>query len=378
MAKSKGQAPPSEYQELARKPPLMTVLSDGPLPPDEAGADQLNVAVKLAPLFDILRHPETQTPLAIAIYGKWGSGKTSAMRWLDAMCRDWNAHGEHTESAQRRKKKVLGKKIRTVWFYPWKYHDRDDVWRGLVSEVILKSIDVGEPTWGRVTKAVKSFGIFLGRSFLHALGSISAKAKLPGGTGEVEVDFAAVRDIWEEYQRAAHPEKGYLNEFETALRSWIEETISAESERMVIFIDDLDRCLPPVMLNVLEALKLYLDIKDLVFVLGLDREVIDEVVKKHYRDNGVAEEKAERYLDKMFQVEVTMQPTDVQVEAFLDTEIAAIGKLTNEYWQKELSPEEQGVFRNVVLELAQQNPREVKRLLNSMLIHGAGAMQVKE
>jgi len=229
--------------------------------------------------------------------------------------------------------------------------------------VILKSIDVGEPSWGRVTKAVKSFGIFLGRSFLHALGSISAKAKLPAGTGEVEVDFAAVRDIWEEYQRAAHPEKGYLNEFETALRSWIEETISNQSERMVIFIDDLDRCLPPVMLNVLEALKLYLDIKDLVFVLGLDREVIDEVVKKHYRDNGVAEEKAERYLDKMFQVEVTMQPTDVQVEAFLDTELQAIGRVTNQYWETKLSPEEQKVFRNVVLELAQQNPREVKRLL---------------
>ena len=202
MAKKKDQTPPTEYQELARTPPLMTVLSDGPLPPDEAGADQLSVAVKLAPLFDILRHPETQTPLAIAIFGKWGSGKTSAMRWLDAMCHDWNEHGQHIESPRRGKKKVLGKKIRTVWFYPWKYHDRDDVWRGLVSEVILKSMDVGEPSWGRVSKAVKNFGVFLGRSFLHALGSISAKAKLPADTGEIEVDFAAVRDIWEEYQRA--------------------------------------------------------------------------------------------------------------------------------------------------------------------------------
>ena len=29
-----------------------------------------------------------------------------------------------------------------MWFYPWKYHKKEDVWRGLVSEVIIESIDI--------------------------------------------------------------------------------------------------------------------------------------------------------------------------------------------------------------------------------------------
>jgi len=44
-----------------------------------------------------------------------------------------------------------------------------------------------------------------------------------------------------------------------------------EDDRMVIFIDDLDRCLPEVALQVLEALKLYFNIDGVAFVLGIDR-----------------------------------------------------------------------------------------------------------
>ena len=123
MAKkpSPGNLITDEYRDLAQATPRMTVLADGAIESGTTDLDSFNLPTKLAPVFDILRHPNTRTPLAIAIYGDWGSGKTSAMRWVDAMLREW-------------------KIVRPVWFYPWKYHDRDDVWRGLVSEVILESI----------------------------------------------------------------------------------------------------------------------------------------------------------------------------------------------------------------------------------------------
>lgn len=348
---------------LALAPPRMTVLSDRPLRAAEAHHDSLNLAVKLGPIYDIIRHPDTQTPLAVAVYGDWGTGKTSAMKWLEGLLHKWNQDGDHGDGA--------GKVVRPVWFYPWKYHDKEDVWRGLIAEVILASIDVRGATMGRIKKAIKEFGLFLGRSFLHVL----AHLKL-SGVGS-QVNMQAVNEIYESYKQVSHPEAGYLNEFEHTLTRWIKETISDEGERMVIFIDDLDRCMPDVALQVLEALKLYLNIDDLVFVIGVDRAVIDQLVREHYARLGLDSDKSKNYLAKMFQVEVVMAPTENQAEFFFDEQLTAIGEHTNQYWSTKLDDTERRMFRGVVLRLAQRNPRELKRLLNSALIHGAGGLHVE-
>src|SRR5690606_8577689 len=125
MAKKLRTAEEIDRDKLALEPPRMTVLSDQPLRSADAHLDALTLAVKLGPVYDILRHPDTRTPLAIAVYGDWGTGKTSAMRWLEGLLLEWNEHGEHGKGGSR------GKVVRPVWFYPWKYHDKDDVWRGL-------------------------------------------------------------------------------------------------------------------------------------------------------------------------------------------------------------------------------------------------------
>ena len=75
-----------------------------------------------------------------------------------------------------------------------------------------------------------------------------------------------------------------------------------------------------------------------------------------------------RYLSKMFQVEVELAPTEQQVRDFLDRQLNAIP-----YWTKRLSKEHRRLFSDIVLRLARQNPREVKRLLNSSLMAAAGA-----
>ncbi len=87
---------------------------------------------------------------------------------------------------------------------------------------------------------------------------------------------------------------------------------------MVIFIDDLDRCMPEIALQVLEALKLYLNIEKLIFVVGVDKTVIDKLVKEHYKQLGLDEDKSKNYLAKMFQVEVQVEPSEQQISDFLD------------------------------------------------------------
>ena len=55
------------------------------------------------------------------------------MKWLEARLKDWNAHVKKL----RREKPTNTLYVVPAWFYPWKYQEREDVWRGLVAEVIL-------------------------------------------------------------------------------------------------------------------------------------------------------------------------------------------------------------------------------------------------
>ncbi|MHC4744125.1 MAG: leucine-rich repeat domain-containing protein [Planctomycetota bacterium] len=349
MAKAKK----SQFHEFARQPPRLSIVSDNPLRDDEVENEQFNLRYRIGPIFDIIRHNNTETPMTIAIYGTWGTGKTTAMWWLSSLLLNWNKAAKKTH-----------RKVRTVWFYPWKYHTKEDVWRGLVSEVILKSIDVKEMTGDRVKKAVKDFGLFLGRSFINVVASTTMKA--------AGVDSSVTRTMLDDLQGISHPEKAFLNEFEETLKKWIDETISSKNERMVIFIDDLDRCTPDVAFEVLEALKLYLNITDLICVVGLDRDIIDKIVVDNYKKMGFKTDaelkKCRQYLGKMFQVEVKVGPSVKQIRDYTDYILDK-----NEFLKENLEANEYHAVNAVILSLGGRNPREIKRLVNSALMEGMGA-----
>jgi Leucine-rich repeat (LRR) protein len=346
----------SEYKKFATREPELTVLTDHALRPEQTYRDSFNMRYRLGPVFDIVRYPGTRTPMAIAVYGDWGAGKTTAMKWLHGLIDEWNRSG-------KAKRKI---KIRPVWFYPWKYHSQEDVWRGLVGEVILNSIDVKTASAKTVTEAFKMLGTFVGKSVINLVSAV--KIGVPG----FELSGESIEKIAEDFKEVAHPEKPYLNPFEDALKEWLKKAIG-KNQRMVIFIDDLDRCMPEIALQVLEALKLYLNIEKLIFVVGVDKKVVDKLVKKHYTDLGLDEDKSNNYLAKMFQVEVQVEPSEQQISDFLDEQLKEIT-----YWKEpHLTKDERGLFRGIIFKLAERNPREVKRLINSALMTGAGAMMIR-
>jgi len=338
------------FEDFVTTDPIGTILSDNAMG-DASTDDAFNLVGKLGAAFDVLRHRNTRTPLTVGIYGSWGAGKTSAMRWLEAGARRWTSIGRTP-------------KLRTAWFNPWKYQTQEDVWRGLVAEVILASVRVEEASVARVAKAAKLFGGALGSGFVQALGAVASSAT--GGLVDGDVAVAAGKDV----ALAARPEKPFLNLFESTLREWVEDTIP-EDERLILFIDDLDRCLPEVTLEVLEALKLYLDIPRLIFVVGVDDEVVRAVVQKQYEAQGVDAEKSRKYLEKMFQVEVRLAPTEQDIEGYLDDLLARA-----EWWQYLGEERVKTAFRKVILELAERNPREVKRLINSAFVQGVSSVHL--
>jgi hypothetical protein len=169
--------------------------------------------------------------------------------------------------------------------------------------------------------------------------------EIPGVKAKGKEVASAIRDIVDEFQRVDRPEKAYLNEFESALANWVKETVKG-NKRLVIFIDDLDRCMPEIALQVLEALKLYLNIEKLIFVVGVDRTVVDKLVKEHYKKLGLDEKKSGNYLAKMFQVEVQVEPSEQQISHFLDDQLKEIS-----YWRDpHLSEGQRGIFVRKILD----------------------------
>ena len=182
-----------------------------------------------------------------------------------------------------------------------------------------------------------------------------------------------IKNITDEY---LHPESAYLNDFEKAFEDWVKRTLGA-NDRLVIFIDDLDRCMPEIALQVLEALKLYLNIKKVIFLVGADDDVINSLVKKHYLELGVGEHKAREYLAKFFQVDVRLAHTDAQMGDFLVRDLVDVGVL------KEF-PEGAGeLVSKVVDAIAYPNPsadgtrrkatpHELRRKFNTFLVSPVG------
>ena len=349
MAENDGKKKTNRFLE----PPRLALISDAPIESGDAGADDFDLGLRVGPIYDILRHPLTGTPMACAIYGSWGTGKTSAMRWLEGRLGEWNRDGKVGQG----KKKI---KVRTVRFHPWKYQKREDVWRGLIAEIILACLDRLPKSKAGLLKEAQDIAKLLGRSIADVFSGLT----LEGGVAKFSLK--GLQDIEKHAGEYLHPEAAYLNEFESVFKSWVERSLG-KNERLVVFIDDLDRCMPEITLQVLEALKLYLDVPKLIFVIGVDDKVVNTLVTKHYKELGLEEEKAKDYLSKMFQVQVTLAQSERQIDDFLNRIIK-----DNQAWGSD-DKKTQEILRGVIGRLAERSPREIKRLVNSSLMAGAGA-----
>jgi len=370
----------------AKKPAPIVLFSDAAL--SETGHDAFELERKLGIVRDAILNKSTETPFTVMVTGGWGSGKTSAMSWLQKSLEEKSEEVQQQEEEDKEKgtpeseiERIYGRRLQadTCWFYPWKYQKQEDVWRGLIAEVILAAIDLENVDAAKVVKAAKQFGSFLGKGFVRILSSVKISAKGKAGDLDVGAELSlkeALGGVIEEYGKSVTPQEAYFNEFESVLKKWMADSYpKGGRQRLVVFIDDLDRCLPKIALQVLEALKLYLNIPNLVFVVGVDRTVIDQIVAKSYCDvvgdkamEGSFKEKAAKYLDKMFQVEINIEPTDHEIRAFFERKIEK-----SDAWKS--VPEEIKATLKILLTdnrggISDRTPRTMVRQLNRLLVAG--------
>lgn len=327
--------------------------------------------------------PHDDTPLTLGIYGEWGSGKTSMLKMIERKLTD--RPGQTTT-------------VIPVWFESWRYAQQDRaLWRALLvriiaslrakllpSETLLRGLHAGETeaqASAALTQQLDDAQTRLYRSFTRdkpgelaidwaaasrLVASLALKSgAIPAG-GTIEAALTPEQTtLWDVLHRERAKVYGQqveaLDEFEGLLRELIDGWIVKRNRLLVVFIDDLDRCLPEQAVGVLEAIKVFLDIPGCIFVLGMDRAIIERGIAVRYRDlvgaAGGAPVRERDYLEKIVQIPYTLAPlSPALVKTFLTARLAGTLNLTPDMQQQ--------VAATMVAGLA-RNPRKVKRTLNT-------------
>ncbi|MFQ5739661.1 MAG: P-loop NTPase fold protein, partial [Acidobacteriota bacterium] len=252
-------------------------------------------------------------PYVIGVCGAWGSGKTSFLKKLWAylggpfeMAGRNGGKSASLQSTERKKwfvesatefnrllKRRDGKrKLELIWFNPWQHQFERSPLVALLYEIRhhfsfkRKLFDeagkLANVSIGATLDALTDFGKGL-------------KIPLPSAKGISE------RGREYESQRFSSPltSQRFRDFFEGAIGS-----VTGKNGLLVIFIDDLDRCEGDVAYRLLEALKLYLNADNCVYVLGLDQKHLENSIakslsgeKEAWRFRPVARD----YLSKIFQ-----------------------------------------------------------------------------
>jgi hypothetical protein len=297
------------------------LMDDNPAREDLLGFSRLTEV-----LVEVIRdHP--RLPFTIGIFAEWGSGKTTLMEMI--------------------RERLADDGVKTVWFNAWKYDSKEIIWNALI-QTIFYTISQDESV-----KDARDGAKLRGRVKHMASGLARYAAKVatrfvPGGIVREEDVDGVIQALT---TSATDPAFSFINEFEQEFDKLVCEYVG-EDGVLVVFIDDLDRCLPENAINAMEALKLYLDKANCVFVVGAERSIVEEGIRQRYKGNSNLS--AEDYLDKIIQLPFVLPRTGTEHAMSL------LGVNQQDNYDANM--------KNLIIEGTGGNPRRVKRFANAFWV----------
>lgn len=98
-----------------------------------------------------------------------------------------------------------------------------------------------------------------------------------------------------------------LEEVREKIKDCFNQIIAENGQKMVIFIDELDRCKPTFAVDLLERIKHFFDDDRIIFVLSTNKEQLIHTLSKYY-GNGFD---SSRYLNKFFDINICLPKGDI-------------------------------------------------------------------
>lgn len=266
----------------------------------ESDQDFLNFT-EVADQIVTLTQNESMLPISIGVFGTWGTGKSTVLRLVETRLPD----GKHA----------------VVKFDAWLYQGFDDARAALMEVVSTRLLELakdnqtllqkandlaGRVNYFRALGLVADFGVSMAFGIPPGFVSrgISALKSLASGEGKSEDAETLQKDAKEAISTLGGllkpaQKKTPPKEIE-AFRKEFADLLADLQTTLILFIDNLDRCLPDVAIGTLEAIRLFLFMPRTAFVIAADEDMIRHSVAKHFNDPQASH--VRDYLDKVIQV----------------------------------------------------------------------------
>jgi len=310
-------------------------------------------------LCELAWNPKNGTPFTVVVRAGWGRGKTTLLRRTQWMLEHPEDGSVHAPAGVR--------EVRTLWFNAWKYPDDDTVLAGLLGAAIdrLKK--------GAMLDQLKHLVDSYKNDTLKALFGLAAPAPLRETilgkdfqskyqvVHEKRAFHDTFRDLFNQVSRLlfetapAFRDQGGLSEEQL----WSEET--QRRQVLAVFLDDLDRCRRERVVEVLEAINLFLDLPGVFFYLGLDWDRLVDALPETVRDSrGGGDEFLEKVVQVAFDLpEVSPTGAEGYVTGLLEgTDLVRVLGGDGEAASEDI--------RVLARALETRHPRHVKRFLNDL------------
>lgn len=270
--------------------------------------DFLGYAIHASMLKDVLREPNN-LPVTIGLYGDWGCGKSSVLNLLK----------KQIENDEEIKDRSI-----VIYFDGWAFESFDDAKVSLINGIITALKDekrYSEEVKEKVTgfcKKLKST-LFSMRSLIWGVKNIGPHIGMAIATHGASIIPTAIELIKENKSKALKYLEDTLQDLNQEeayeavhqFRNDFEKLVNATGmDRIVVLIDDLDRCLPRHIIENLEAIKLFLDVPKVAFVIAADETIVSSAIRSElpviYEQSDTEKNSAERigrnYMEKFIQI----------------------------------------------------------------------------
>ena len=292
-------------------------LSNRPLKGLDQDSDLFNVLKKIE-FIKLFLEKETyylQKNNMVVLYGNWGSGKTTLIHSIE--------------------KQINKDFYKPVIFNAWRY-EKDENLAYSLFEFLLDELKVKEDIKKQIRK----------------LGGILLKGSLKSIT--------VIGNIAEEYEKfleKVSSEKSLykkISEFETEFQSILKSNLEKD-KILLVFVDDLDRCNPENVLDLLSSIKLFFTLGEesslnepksrVIYFCGLDKDAAIKAAELKYRDKI----KGEEFLEKIFDTSFYM-PRNYNTENFVE--------------KSKLFEEHKLIISSFFNSIKFTNPRHLKKIFN--------------
>jgi predicted KAP-like P-loop ATPase len=382
---------------------------------NETSEDLLGFKIHADLIIDVLKD-NSVLPITIGVFGDWGSGKSSILKIINDQL-----SGKDDD---------LKDNTLVLYFNGWLFEGYDDAKAALLESIIEQFAEhktIGNKVKDSTTKLLKSV------KWMRVLGLGFKKIVLPATSAYLTGGISLIPYLAKEFSELnsdtlidklkGNDSENFLSglinkneDDETKLvrtfRSDFTEMIEkSDIEKLVVIIDDLDRCTPERLIENLEAIKLFLNVDKTAFIIGADPRIVKHAIEFRYKTDRIEnasdlDTRNERivsdYLEKLIQLPYTLPKlSDHEVETYM-TLLFCKNELPKETFNKVLEAFKQHQLNNrygvygfgniqalitdeeranlsesvsliaslssIITEGLNGNPRQIKRFLNTFML----------